>query len=586
LPPIAKTWHLLPSNREAAAQLARGASISPVVAQLLINRGITDATGARAFLDAPLASLHPPGQLPGIGPAADRIVRAVAEHRRICVYGDYDVDGTTGTALLLGILRRIGAEPEFYVPNRMDEGYGLNCAALQSLAASGVSVVVTVDCGITSVAEAEEANRLGLELIVTDHHEMTDRLPAAAVLVHPRLPGSAYPHPGLCGAGVALKLAWAIAQRASGSEKVNPEFREFLLDAVGLAALGAVADVVPLRDETRVIVRHGLERLACKPTVGIAALIEAAGIGKNRPLRADDIGFRLAPRINAAGRLECARLVIELLTTTSLERAREIAGYLENLNQQRQALERKIVAHARDLVEANGYDADPGIVLASADWHPGVIGIVASRLVEQYCRPVLLVALKEGEEAASGSGRSVGDFPLHEALRACDGELLSHGGHAAAAGFKVHPSRLTTLRERFVACAAAHFGPTLPAPRLVLEEEVPLAALTFNLMSDLDRLEPYGAENPRPRFLATGLKLDGNPRKIGGGERHLSFRVRQGSTVIRAVAFGMGDRLEELLSGGGACSLAFTPKVNEWQDRRSVELEVADFRPVESPELA
>ena len=346
-----------------------------------------------------------------------------------------------------------------------------------------------------------------------------------------------------------------------------------------------MGDDLSLRDETRVIVRHGLERLARKPTVGIAALIEASGLGKNRALRADDIGFRIAPRINAAGRLECARLVIELLTTTHPHRANEIAGYLENLNQQRQVLERKIVAHARDLVEANGYDLDPGIVLASSDWHPGVIGIVASRLVEQYSRPVLLVALKDGEEAASGSGRSVADFPLHEALRACDGELLSHGGHAAAAGFKVHPSRITTLRERFVAYASAHFGPTLPAPRLILEEEVPLSALTFNLMSDLDRLEPYGADNARPRFLATGLTLDGDPRKIGGGERHLSFRIRQGGTSLRAVAFGMGERLEELIGGGGACSLAFTPKVNEWQDRRTIELEVADFRPVAMPEL-
>jgi single-stranded-DNA-specific exonuclease len=584
VPAVQKLWKLAPHDPSASARLAQAIRTSPVVAQLLLNRGIADPAAARLFLDAPLSALHPPATLPGIPAAVERIGAAVAAGQRVCVYGDYDVDGTTGTAILLGVLKLIGATAEYYIPNRMDEGYGLNVEAIRSLASAGVGLIVTVDCGAASVAEADEARRLGLSLVVTDHHELADRLPPADAVVHPRLPGGIYPHPGLSGAGVALKLAWALAQRACGGEKVTPRYREFLLDAVGLAALGTVADVVPLRDENRAIVRHGLERLARKPSVGVRALIEAAKLSPDR-LKAEDIGYRLAPRLNAAGRLECARLVVELLTTGSPVRAKEVAEYLEDLNTQRQTIERKTTAHAKDLAEAGGFDKQPAIVLGSPDWHPGVIGIVASRLVDHYGRPVLLVAEKEGDLASTGSGRSVAGFALHEALRACAAELLAHGGHAAAAGFKVLPSRLADLRERFVAYAGSAFVAGPPSPVLTLEAEVPLSALTFGLLGDLDKLEPYGADNPRPRFLATGLTVDGLPRRIGGGERHLTFRVRQGGTVVRAVAFGMGDRLEELMSAGGSCSVVFTPKLNEWNGSRSVEMEVTDFRPEPTPEL-
>ena len=583
-----KLWRLLPNDPDAAHRLAADLRASPVVAQLLLNRGVREPAAARAFLDAPLGGLHAPHLLPGVPEAADRIIRAVGDGRKVCVYGDYDADGVTGTAILVKLLRLIGADPAYYVPNRLDEGYGLNTEAVRRVADDGARLVVTVDCGIGSPVEADEARRLGLELIITDHHEIGERLPAADVLVHPRLPGTAYPFPGLCGAGVAFKVAWAVAQRASGSDRVAPAFREYLMDALGLAALGVVADVVPLRDENRVITRHGLARIVEKPSAGLRALIEAAGLtGKNGGLRAEDVAFRLAPRLNAAGRLGSARQVVELLTTSDPSRAAELAAYLEGQNKERQGREREITQQARDMVSTDGHLAAPALVLGApaADWHPGVIGIVAGRLKEQFARPVLIVALKDENEPSPGSGRSVDGFPLHTALAACAAELLGHGGHAKAAGFRVLPSRLAALRERFAAVAAAHFPDGPPAPRLILDAEVPLTALTFGLLKDIDKLEPYGEDNSRPRFLAADLVIEGTPRRIGVGERHLSFRVRQGDHKVRAVAWGMGDRLDELMADGGRCCLAFTPKINEWNGQRTVELEVIDVRAGADPKL-
>lgn len=585
MPHVEKVWHLLPSDQDAIGRLTKLARLSPVVAQLVLNRGISGANDAKRFLDASLSGLHSPQLLPHIPDAAERIVTAVKAGRRICIYGDYDTDGVTGTAILVQLLTKLGASVEFHVPLRIDDGYGLNLEKLRKLAESGVSLVVSVDCGITAVEEAREAARLGLELIITDHHEMKEVLPPAAALVHPRLPGSEYPFDGLSGAGVAFKLAWAIAQQASGSEKVTPELRDLLLDAVGLAALGLVADVVPLLDENRIFVRHGLERIRTAPSLGLQALIDAAGIAKNGRIRAEDVSFKLAPRLNAAGRLGCAQLVVELLITRNPARATELAEYLESLNSQRQTLERRATKQAREMVEAEGLDSSSGIVLGSRDWHPGVIGIVAGRLAEQFGRPVLLAAIRDGEPAAIGSGRSILGFPLHEALQACNEHLVGHGGHAAAAGFKVKPEKIDALRTTFNEFVKNHFPSGPPAPRIVLDAEVPLSALTLSLLKDIDRLEPYGASNPRPKFLATHLSIDGTPKKMGEGEHHLSFRVRQGDTKMRAVAFGMGDRLEELMSAGGSCCLAFSPQLNEWEGRRSVEMHVLDLRPGKQVEL-
>jgi len=575
---IPKVWHLVPHDREAIERLATQMNASPVVAQLLLNRGLTDPKLARRFLDAPLTGLHPPISLPGMPEAVERLYSAITAKKKICIYGDYDADGVTGTAILLGLLQQLDLQAEFYVPNRLEEGYGLNLEALRQLHSGGTEVIVTVDCGIASLEEADEAKRLGIELIVTDHHEMKDRLPDA-ICVHPRLPGTNYPFGGLSGAGVAFKLAWALAVRHCGSEKVTERLRNYLLDALCLATLGLVADVVPLQDENRILVRCGLVRMREKPPLGIQALIESAKISAEGPIKAADIGFKLAPRINAAGRLGCARLVVEMLTTSNPVKAREVAEFLEAQNSQRQTIERKMVQQARELLDKDHSPDSPAIVLAHADWHPGVVGIVAGRMVEHTGKPVILFALKPDADVVTGSGRSIASFELHEALKTCDDLLVGHGGHAMAAGAKIRPENIDAFRERFQAYAAKHFPQGLaPPPSLRFDAEVPLSALTFGLLNDLDKLEPYGAENPRPRFLAGGLEIVGEPKKMGKEERHLGFFVKQGTTKMRAVGWNMTERIEELVSAERKVCVAFTPKINEWQGRRSIELEINDFQ--------
>ncbi len=584
-----RLWRLQPVDLAAAARVAQQARISEVVAQLLWQRGIRDAEAARRFLEARLTDLLPPHRLPGITAAAERILHAVRQRQRICIYGDYDVDGITATAILLRILRFIGADVIYHTPLRLSEGYGLNAERIRELKRDNVAVIVTVDCGIASISEALVAKEVGIELIVTDHHEMKAStagplLPDAAVVVHPRLPGGDYPYPDLCGAGIAWKLAWELARRVCGTERVTPEWRELLLDALSLAALGSISDVVRLRDENRIFVRHGLERLRQRPGIGLQALMQVAGLQDIQRLDAEDVGFRLAPRLNAAGRLGCARMAVDLLTTQSATVAATAARFLEEQNAQRQSLERKIAQEAREIVERD-FAADPAIVLASPQWHPGVVGIVAARLVEHFGKPAVVIAIRAEEDLATGSGRSVPGFALHEALRACESLLEGHGGHAAAAGLRIRPSNIAAFRRAFNAYAATHLPATASLPHLLLDTELPLSSLTPGLLNELHKLEPHGPDNPKPRFLAANLQVE-RPRRIGQGEekRHLDFLVCQGSSRFRAVAWNMADRYEELAAAERVC-VAFTPRVNTWNGHRRIELQVIDFQVGSVPQL-
>lgn len=575
-----KLWRVRRYEPDRIATFGREARLSPVVAQLLLSRGIDDAARAGEFLDCKLSNLRDPMLLPGVPQAVERLMAAVREGRKITVYGDYDVDGMTAVSLLMQCLRLLGADVNFYVPRRMEEGYGLNDEALRSLAAAGTKTVVTVDCGIAAVGEAKTAREIGLELIVTDHHEFASQLPDAAAIVHPRLPGAAYPFGGLSGAGVAFKLAWALCQNADGAKKVSPRMRDFLLGAVGLAALGTVADVVPLLDENRVLVQHGLHSLKNSPSVGVQALLRVADLHAKQQLACDDLGFALCPRLNAAGRLGQAELGVELLTTTDAERAQALAEYVHELNNNRQSLERSIYLTAhKQIVEKFDPEHDAAFVLADADWHPGVVGIVAGRLAEKFHRPVILISLdKVGVRPGTGSARSVPGFELHRALEACTHHLIGHGGHAAAAGLKIDERKIEHFRLDFCEFVSTERAQASRTPELTIDAETPLATLTLDAVQQIERLAPFGNSNPRPTFCAIGLKLDEPPKKIGNGQRHLSLRLSQHRTSIRAVSFGNGDWVEELTAVDGLIDVAFCPVINDFRGRRTVELQVLDWR--------
>jgi single-stranded-DNA-specific exonuclease len=575
-----KRWRFQPHDADRIARLEQTACVSPIVAQLLISRGVYEAEAARTFLDAKLTGLRDPDLLPGAAAAADRVYSAVRDRRKIVVYGDYDADGITGAAILYSCLRLLGAEVSYYVPNRLEEGYGLNGEALRSLKERGASLIISVDCGIASVHEAVVAREIGLELIVTDHHEFAAQLPEAAVIVHPRLPGHSYPFGGLCGAGVALKLAWAICQRASEAKKVSEPLRNFLLSAVGLAAIGTVADIVPLLDENRILVRHGLNSLKHMPSLGLAALMQVVKIHDKPCLGSEDLAFCLAPRLNAAGRFGQAQLAIELLTTDSRERALQLAEYINELNGSRDSLERSIqLAAAKQLKEQFDADGDSALVLAGRGWHAGVVGLVAGKLAEKYHRPVVVIALDQlGVKPGIGSARSPNGLNLHAALSACSEHLVGFGGHACAAGLKIEESRIDAFRAAFCEHAASEASGAAKVGEIRVDAEGPFCQLTLETVRQIESLAPFGCGNPRPVLCATGVRLAEPPKKIGTSERHLSLRLKQQGTGIRCVAFGFAEAAEELAAASAPLDVAYKPVINDYKGRQSVEIHLIDWR--------
>lgn len=577
---MSKRWRFSPHDPEHIARFERAAGVAPIVAQLLLARGVSDPSAARKFLEVKLGDLHDPELLPGVPGAADRIMAAVRAKRRIVIYGDYDADGMTATSLLYLCLRLLGADVGYYVPNRLEEGYGLNADALRTLANRGASVVISVDCGIGSVTEAQVAREIGLELVVTDHHEIGDRLPDAAGIVHPRLPGHQYPFGELCGAGVAFKLAWALCCRASDSKKVSEPMRNYLLSAIGLAALGTVADVVRLVDENRVLVKHGLTSLRERPSRGLQALMQVTKLDQKPSLTAEDIGFTIAPRLNAAGRLGQAQLGVELMTTDSAERASALADYIHQLNSSRESLERSVYLAAVKQIKEQFTEDDPAFVLAAPGWHAGVIGIVAGRLAEKFVRPVVLIALDElGAKPGSGSGRTAGGVNLHSALGACSRHLVAHGGHAAAAGLKITPHCVDAFRADFCEFVAQSARQEDRIAEITIDAEAPFSQLTWSTVQQMESLAPFGQGNSRPILCASGVRLAEPPRRIGAGERHLAVKLIQHQTTIRGVAFGQADWHDELAQLSGPIDVAYRPVINDYQGRRNVEVHLVDWRP-------
>ncbi|QDV22126.1 single-stranded-DNA-specific exonuclease RecJ [Aureliella helgolandensis] len=579
--PSEKIWKFPPHDVDTVNLLAERCGVSPIVAQLLLKRGITSNAEIRAFLHSKLTDLRPPEELPGLPAAVERIMRAVHEAEEIVVYGDYDADGMTSTAILYRCLKLLGAKVSYHLPNRMEEGYGLHVDSIEKLAARGKQLVITVDCGIASLEPARRAKELGLSLVITDHHRYGDELPIADAIVHPALPGTNYPFTGLCGAGVAFKLAWALCQSHTGSPRVSEHLRDFLLQAVGLAAIGTVADVVPLLDENRIIVRNGLKTIHNSPSVGLRKLMQVTKIDQKSELGSEDIGFTLAPRLNAAGRLGQAQLGVELLITEDEARAEALANYIEELNENRNKLQRSIqLAASKQLKEIHSPEDDPAFVLAAPNWHPGIIGIVAGRLAEKYNKPVVIIALDNlGVKPAMGSARSPNGVNLHEALQQCQELLISGGGHAAAAGLKIEEANVAAFRSAFLEAVSEQGEAAGARPELSFDAEATFSHLDLATVSQIEQMGPFGMGNPRPVFCALGVALVEPPKPLGTTGRHLSVQLVQYDKKMRAVSFGTADEwLAELEQVQAPIDLAFRPVINEFRGFRKVEIHMVDWR--------
>jgi single-stranded-DNA-specific exonuclease len=594
-------WVLKCADEGQARRLGDALGIAPITARALVCRGITQLEDGRRFLEGARsgAPLHDPFQMADMARAVEGVQGALERGARIRVYGDYDVDGVCATALLVRALRGLAeeakrrrgeesgtqAEVDWYIPHRIDEGYGVNEEAVRQAHADGVGLLITVECGSTAVAQVALARELGLEVIVTDHHRIGGEAGADSPSTPLRVNGAplpncpvlnpwrgdcAYPFKELAGVGVAFKLVTALG-RAQGV----PD--EQTLNFLDLVCLGTVADVVPLLGENRVFVQHGLERLGGSRKVGIRALIEAAGVGGARsgaPLQARDVAFGLAPRINAAGRMEDARAAVGLLLTRDSGEARELARQLCEHNDARRAEELRTLGEAEEMV-AREVDLarEKAIVLACEGWHPGVIGIVASRLVERYFRPVLLIAVSDG--VGKGSGRSIGAFNLWDGLSECADLLTRFGGHRYAAGFGIEAARVGELRERIKQAADRRLTMEDLTRQIEVDAEVSLSELTAELVRELNRLAPFGMGNPVPVLVARGLRLE-EVNRVGDGS-HVSLRFRGGrGETAGGIWFRAGD-VGGRLAVGASVDVCFRPRLDEWGGAPRVQLQVSDI---------
>ncbi|REE84336.1 single-stranded-DNA-specific exonuclease [Paenibacillus taihuensis] len=565
-------WHITSLDIEGearAAALARTLSLTPLVARLLVQRGYDRVESARQFLSGGIECLHDPFLLKGMEAAAARIHQAIERGERVRIYGDYDADGVSSTTLMTYLFKRLELNFDHYIPHRTREGYGLNKAALEASAASGVTLIVTVDTGISAVDEIAYANELGIDVVVTDHHEPPHVLPNAYAIVNPKQEDCEYPFKGLAGVGVAFKLATAV-------------LGEPPLEWTDVVALGTIADLMPLTDENRVLVKFGLEQLRQTEKPGFRALAEIGGI-ELTTLTATNVAFGMAPRINAAGRLDHANLSVELLTATSDESAAAGALTLDNLNRERQQIVDDIVQEAQEMWAAKcSAAADAGtpepsvIVLAGAGWNAGVVGIVASKFIEKYYKPTLILGLDEETGKCKGSARSIEGYDLHAALTACD-ELLDHyGGHQAAAGMTLYRDNLQPFEERLSQLADEWLTEEDWIPKTTIDLACKMEDATIKVREQLAQLEPFGIGNSAPKLLLQGVTL-ADRKAMGKESKHLKLSVSGQGKLLDAVSFGNGH-LTDLLSHGSAIELVGELSVNEWNGQRKAQFMVGDMR--------
>jgi single-stranded-DNA-specific exonuclease len=572
-------WLLKEVNEQDVVQLQEALKIGRMFATILVGRGIRSKDVAQAFLHPSLQSLHDPDLLPDMQVAVNRIRRAIVEKEQIFLYGDYDVDGITATALLYQCLRMLKACVDYYIPHRLLEGYGIHASSMPALHEKGAKLIITLDCGISGYEAVEAANALGIDVIVTDHHELGEKIPHALAVIDPKDRQGHYPFSGITGVGVAFKLAWALCRFFSPGlgNKVRPEFRQFLSEAMGLVALGTIADVAPLCDENRAIARYGLGMLEQSGNQGIRALKEVARLQDVHPLTPEHIGFWIGPRLNAMGRLEHAMDCVKLLITQDAKSAMELAQRLDLENQRRKKIQEKIYEEALAQIGRERLEDNRVLVLASEGWHAGVVGIVASALQDKYYRPVCMIAVEDG--IGKGSARSIPGFHLFEALKECASHLVHYGGHELAAGFKIRKEKIPDFSEAMNKRAGLVLKQEHLQPSLEIAAAVRLPEITWQLFAEIEKLSPFGEGNREPVFACYNIEVAPNqrPERCGVKKEHLRFMVGQDNAVFKVIAFGQGAMCEQLLQYK-QCHLAFIIKKNVWNGETTLELECKDIQ--------
>lgn len=557
-----------PADTASIRRLRKELNFPEALCRLLVQRGYGATELAKSFLRPQPEHIHSPASLAGIGDAVARLKTAIGRREKILVHGDYDVDGICATALLVRALRSFGARVEPFVPNRLTDGYDLSDAGIAVAARAGAKLILTCDCGIVAHAAVDRAKVAGIDVIITDHHTPGPTLPSTVAVVNPNRTDCRYPFKGLAGVGVAYKLCCALATELGRSS----DSLSYYLD---LVALATIADLAPLTGENRALVRWGLKILQQTPNPGLQALLRTTGLNDQPQISAGQVGFVLAPRLNAAGRMGDAARGVRLLLTDDMREAAEIADLLEEENKWRRAVDNETLRDAMRMVEANfDPDRDRAVVLAAEGWHPGVIGIVASRVVEQIYRPAVLIAV--GRAEGKGSARSIPGFHLYEAMRDCSEHLTRFGGHRAAAGCSIHPGKIEVFRSAFAARAASVLPDDLLIPEVRVDLEMGLEEATAEVCRLLRHAAPFGMGNPTPVFAARGI---GTSNRIVVGANHLKMKLESGGASLDAIGFGMAEHLPNLDLRGGAMDVAFKLEEDEWKGRKRLQARLVDLRP-------
>jgi single-stranded-DNA-specific exonuclease len=558
---------LTPEDKQQVESLAGELKCPEIIAELLYRKNLKTVDQVTDFFHPQLSQQHDPFLFPDMEKAVQRILAAISGGEKITIYGDYDVDGTTATTLLYLGLKRVGADIDFYIPHRMIDGYGLSLSSLDQIKANGTTLIISVDCGVNALEEIEAINAMGMEIIITDHHNPKEELPKAAAIINPKLPGSPYPFPHLAGVGVAYKLLMAVYERLSITSAENT------LKYMDLVAVGTIADIVSLTDENRVFASIGLQHLIAKKNLGLNALISISGMDQ-KTLDTTDIVFGIAPRINAAGRMGSASVAVELLISRDEVQSNELAEIIERQNSLRQQEDQKTFHEACDIIEKKYKDINAAscLVISSDDWHPGVIGIVASKLVEKYYRPVVMISFKEG--FGSGSGRSVEDFDLFAALRAAGDNLHSFGGHKYAVGFTIYQEYIDRFENELTRYVSEHLQLEQIRTPLFVNFELELYDINDILMEWIERFAPFGPDNNRPVLLTRDVCVASYPYNVG--RNHLKLKVVKDGVVLDLIGYNMGDYLP-LLKKNSLIDIAYTLEYNRFGSRTSIQGKLRDI---------